>query len=280
MDEIIIGIIGGTGSMGRWFEAYFKKEGCRVLISGRKTELTNADLAARCNVVIISTPIDAAVTIAKEVGPLMKKEQLLMDFCSLKEDIVQSMLASTEAEVIGTHPMFGPFTDDIRGQNVILCPARCGRWKNWLENILRKRGAVVSCLDPVTHDKHMALAQGLTHFLSVCMGKTLQTMNIIPEEAMQYSTPIFRLNLDLIGRLFSQDLDLYAMLIGQNKYVAEALETFTAAMNESQKMLLSGKKTDSVSYMKDIREFLGDFCQKGLEESSHALQAILGNEKK
>jgi prephenate dehydrogenase len=120
----------------------------------------------------------------------------------------------------------------------------------------------------------MAVAQGLTHFLNVCMGKTLQLLNIVPEEAMHYSTPIFRLNLDLIGRLFAQDLDLYATLIGDNPYVNEVLQIFMEAMHQSQEHMLGGGKEKKIEFMEEIQSFLGDFCQKGLKESSYALEAL------
>jgi prephenate dehydrogenase len=273
MNDLKIGIIGGKGAMGRWFATYFEQDGCQVFISDLDTELSNADLAVQCDMVIISTPVQTAVSIAGEIGALMKKHQLLLDICSLKERVVKAMLQSTQAEVIGAHPMFGPFTDNIRGQNVILCPARCHQWKSRLREMFEKHGAHVCYMQPAVHDKHMAVAQGLTHFLNVCMGKTLQMLNIVPEEAMHYSTPIFRLNLDLIGRLFAQDLDLYATLIGENPYVDEVLQTFMAAMHQSRRHVL-GEKEKGIDFMEEIKSFLGDFCQKGLEESSYALEAL------
>jgi prephenate dehydrogenase len=274
MNDLKIGIIGGKGAMGRWFQTYFKQDGYPVFISDLDTRLSNAELAVRCDMVILSIPVQTAVSVADEIGPLMKKHQLLLDICSLKEKIVEAMLRSTEAEVIGAHPMFGPFTDDIHGQNVILCPARCHQWKHRLEKMFQTRGANICYMQPAVHDKHMAVAQGLTHFLNVCMGKTLQLLNIVPEEAMHYSTPIFRLNLDLIGRLFAQDLDLYATLIGDNPYVNEVLQIFMEAMYQSQEHMLGGGKEKKIEFMEEIQSFLGDFCQKGLKESSYALEAL------
>ncbi len=36
MDKFPIGIIGGTGGMGRWFAAFFEKEGHPVRVSGKE----------------------------------------------------------------------------------------------------------------------------------------------------------------------------------------------------------------------------------------------------
>ena len=282
MNKINIGIIGGTGGMGRWFKRFFSEAGHNVLISGRKTELTYKDVVKKCDVVILSVPIDAAISIAGEIGPLMSQNQLLTDFCSLKESILKSMLSSTSAQVTGTHPLFGPFTDSIKGQNIILCHGRGTEWLEWLEDEFTKKGAVVTHMDSVTHDKNMAVVQGLTHLLTICLGRTLQKLNMSPSDAVLYSTPVFRVKIDLMARLFAQDHSLYANLINKNTHVENAVDTFLSAMDETRKCLSSGQDENAISFMENIRNFLGDYCQDGLEESNKILNAlyresVLGN---
>ena len=260
--------------MGRWFKDFFSGAGYKVLISGRKTRLTPTDMAKKSDVVILSVPLDVAIRLSEEIGPILSHDQLLMDLCSLKETILKSMLRFTQAQVVGTHPLFGPFTDSIKGQNIIVCPGRGTGWLKWLEDELRGKEAVVTCMDPVTHDKNMAVVQGLTHFLTVCMARTLQKMNTPPDEAISYSTPVFRLNINLIGRLFSQDPGLYANLIGANRHVEDVLATFMSAVYEAKESLLSGQEAGAVAFLDDIRSFLGGFCQDGLKESNKIINAL------
>ena len=274
MDRVTIGIIGGTGGMGRWFKSFFSEAGHNVLISGRKTEITYEDVAKKCDVVILSVPLDAAISISKRIGPIMSKHQLLMDFCSLKESILENMLSSTSAQVTGAHPLFGPSTDSIKGQNIILCHGRGAEWLEWLEHEFTKKGAIVTHLDPVTHDKNMAVVQGLTHLLTISLGRTLQKLNISPSDAVLFSTPVFRLKIDLLARLFAQDLGLYASLISKNTHVKDVVDTFLSAMDETKKCLLSGQDEDAISFMENIRDFLGDYCQEGFEESNKILNAL------
>ncbi|RZB32020.1 MAG: hypothetical protein SRB1_01639 [Desulfobacteraceae bacterium Eth-SRB1] len=274
MSGTTIGIIGGTGSMGRWFERFFAGAGHNVLISGRKTKISFRDIAGKCDVVVLSVPLDAAISLSREIGPLLSEDQLLMDLCSLKENIMESMISYTSAQVVGTHPLFGPFTNAIKGQNILICPGRGTGMLKWLEEMLRAEEAVVTRMDPVTHDRNMAVVQGLTHFLTICMGRTLQKMNMTPDKAIFYSTPVFRINIDLIGRLFSQDTELYADLIGKNRHVKEALKTFMAAMEEGKESLLSGMDRDKIACLENIRGFLGDFCRHGLNESNKIINDL------
>jgi len=260
--------------MGRWFERFFSEAGHNVLISGRKTEVTYKDVAKKCDVVILSVPFNAAISIAEEIGHLMGQNQLLTDFCSLKESILKSMLSSTSAQVTGIHPLFGPFTDSIKGQNIILCHGRGTEWLKWLEDEFTTKGAIITHMDSLTHDKNMAVVQGLTHLLTICLGRTLQKLNMSPSDAVLYSTPVFRLKIDLMARLFAQDHSLYANLINKNAHVENAVDTFLSAMDETRKCLSSGKNENTISFMENIRDFFGDYCQDGLEESNKILNGL------
>ncbi len=271
-----IGIIGGKGSMGVWFKNFFENYDYKVMISDIDTEITNRDLACECNVVILSTPIDIAIEIASDIGPSLGEEQILMDFCSQKEDIVDAMLRHSKSEVVGIHPMFGPFTDSIKSQNIVLCHGRGENGFLWIKKLFSGAGANVTEFNPADHDRHMALVQGLTHFIAICMAKTLQKMNLHPNEVFSVSTPIFRINSDIMGRLFAQDPDLYTTLVGENKYVDGLLKLFMDSFEETKESILDGKHEQGVEFIKDIGEFLGDYREVALERSSKFLNILFG----
>ena len=119
MKELEIGIIGGTGGIGRWFVDFFEKEGYTVHVSGRRTGMDMDEMAQKCQVVIVSVPIGVTTQVIEQVGPKMKKESLLMDFTSLKEEPVKAMLECSSSEVMGCHPLFGPDVSSIEGQNIV-----------------------------------------------------------------------------------------------------------------------------------------------------------------
>lgn len=275
MKNVTIGIIGGTGGMGRLFEKVFLNAGHTVLIAGRSTELTYLELAKQSDIIILSVPVSSVEEICQEIGPYISEEKALMDFCSLKEDVVKSMLNYTTCEVVGTHPMFGPFTHSLEGQNIILSPGRGDKWLRWIEQEFKNEKAVVSIMDPVDHDRTMAVAQGLTHLLTISMGRTLQKLDMAPSKAGPYSTPIFKLKNDLIGRLFAQDPYLYSTLVGDNKHVADVLKIFLESLEEGKEAMLTDNSDKSVEYLTDIKSFLGDFCEQGLEESNKFMKSVV-----
>jgi len=276
MDPVKIGIAGGTGGMGQWFENYFTQAGHAVKVAGRKTRETYEDLVRDCDVVILSMPQKAAMEVAGRVGPAMREDQLLMDFCSQKAGVVAAMAGATRADVIGTHPMFGPSIASLAGQNIILCPARNNHnWLSWVESVFADGGAVVTRMEPEEHDRKMALAQSLKHFLTVSLARMLQTLDIRPDDAFLYATPIFRLNINLIGRLLAQDLSLYADLVSGNPQAPVVVDHFLAAMEESRQVFFSGDEQAAAAYLAEIQKFFGDdFCKKALEETSRVIDAM------
>jgi prephenate dehydrogenase len=82
--KISIGIIGGTGGMGRLFASALRKLGHKVLISSRHTALTIEECAHRADWIIVTVPIRSTEAVIRKIGPLLRKDQLLMDFTSLK----------------------------------------------------------------------------------------------------------------------------------------------------------------------------------------------------
>ena len=170
MKEIQIGIIGGTRGMGKWFAVYLRGQGYRVHVAGRTYGMTRTEMAASCEVVVVSVPISVTVNIIEQIGPLMKEEGLLMDLTSLKAASVAAMVQSSTAEVIGCHPLFGPQIDSLENQHIVLCPVRPGKWLSWLTDILEKGGALLVETTPEKHDELMSVVQGLNHFNTIMMG--------------------------------------------------------------------------------------------------------------
>lgn len=274
MKKLTVGIIGGNGGMGRFFDRIFKKHGHDVLISSRRTELTSRELALRSDVIFISTPVEAALEIAKEIGPILREDQLLADFCSQKEAIVKCMVENTKAEVVGTHPMFGPTVQILKGQNVILCPGRGTRWLEWLEEIFGAEEAVLTRMDGKQHDTFMALTQGLTHLMSVALARTLQRLDINADEAMKFATQVFRLKLDLIGRLFALDISLYNSLMGKNPYVPKVLDVFRESLDEAFSKASNPDDKIGLDFLSDLREFYGDFKDRALSETNEIFELM------
>lgn len=248
MEDIHIGIIGGTGGMGRIFADLFRREGYTVHVAGRTTGLDIPAMAKKCSVIIVSVPIGITVEIIEQIGPLMREDALLMDLTSLKTEPIRAMLHSSPAEVIGLHPLFGPAVDSVAGYTIVLCPARTERWLDWTRDILKKHGATVVETAPERHDKLMAIVQVLNHLNSITMGMVLKEWGVDLAELEKFTTPIFTTKLAIIKELFTNNPRLYADIITLNPHSGALLDLYRRTLSDVD-ILIKNKDAEAFAQL-------------------------------
>jgi len=218
-----VGIIGGTGQMGSFFAGVFRRAGWEVAVRGRKSDQPLDRFLDPCDIVMIVVPIRATIGVIEEVAPLLRADQLLCDLTSLKTGPVAAMVGS-KAGVVGLHPMFGPGVETLQGQTIVVTPATAPEERYGpMVRVFTDDGARITVTTPEHHDRMMAIVQGLTHFMTLCMADTMRRQQIEIEEVLTYTSPIYRIQLGLIGRLLSQDAGLYGDMLQMNPAVGPVL---------------------------------------------------------
>ncbi len=123
-------------------------------------------------------------------------------------------MLKSKANVVGLHPMFGPTVDSFKSQTIIVCPARVeDHLLHRLIAIFRHEGARCTITTPEEHDRMMAVVQGLTHYVTLCMAESIRRLGMDIETTKEFTSPVYQIELSLIGRLLSQDPDLYADIL-------------------------------------------------------------------
>lgn len=248
-----IGIIGGKGKMGRLFEPIFSRYAKKVLLSD---ESSNEEVAKAADVLIFTVPIANTIEVIESLVPVIRKEQLLLDFTSIKEKPCEAMLKSS-ASVIGMHPMFGPSVTSLEGQTVVLCPVRPGEWLEWIVDLLRKEQASVIQATPDRHDRMMAIVQCLVHFTSIVFSKTMKEEGINPKELFEYASPVYRMQLYIAGRIAKQSAELYRDIQFQNPAFEKTLENMSESFETMKRTVLKHDEDTFEATFKEIQDFLG-----------------------
>jgi len=255
----VAAVVGGYGGMGRVFASLLKEEGFEVVVSGpteskgRKAaeELhvaytpDNKSAVSGADVVVVSVPIDQTIPVIKEVAPHLKRGSLIMDDTSIKQEPCEAMkkFCGKDVEILGTHPIFGPRAGKIDGQVFVLTPVREGAWSRKVRDILAKHKVKIHESTPEKHDEVMAVVQGLTHFAYISLGKTLKDLNFDIKESRNYSSPIYEMMLDIIGRIVGQDPRLYAEIQMRNSKIPAVHKAFLATAKELSKAI--GEKDEA-----------------------------------
>ena len=270
-----VAIIGGKGQMGRCMERLFADLGHAVIIADLDTEVTPRDAAAAADVVVISVPINATVDVIRELAPHVREEALLMDVTSIKTGPMKAMLEASRASVVGTHPLFGPSVHSLQGQRMVLTPGRGDQWHAWLEQMLRARGLSLVAATPEEHDRAMAVVQVLTHFATEVMGKALADIGVPLETTLNYTSPVYLMELLMTARHFAQSPALYASIQMSNPLTSEVTEAFVRAATEHRAVVESGDTSGVTAMFEEVRGFLGDFTDRALEQSSYMIDRLV-----
>ena len=273
--ERTVAIIGGRGQMGGCLASLFGDLGHAVLIADLDTDLTPADAAAAADVVVISVPIDVTVEVIEAIGPRVRPECLLMDVTSIKQTPVEAMLAATEASVVGTHPLFGPSVHSLQSQRIVMTPGRGDDWHAWLGRMLRARGLNVVETTAAEHDRAMSVVQVLTHFSTEVMGRALAKLGVPIERTLEFTSPIYLMELLMTARHFAQSADLYAAIQMSNPATAEVAGTFAEAAAELQSIVAGGDREAFRGVFDEVRAFLGPFTEQAMEQSSFLIDRLV-----
>jgi chorismate mutase/prephenate dehydrogenase len=270
-----VAVIGGKGGMGRCMGDLFADLGHAVMIADLDTDLTPREAAGAADVVIISVPIDKTLEVIRELGPMVRPDALLMDVTSIKTAPLEAMLRSSQGSVIGTHPLFGPSVHSVQGQRIVLTPGRGDVWQAWLESMLRARGLTIKQTSPQEHDRAMAVIQVLTHFATEVMGRSLAELGVTLEQTLDYTSPVYLMELLMTARHFAQSPDLYASIQMSNPLTDKVTAAFVQAA-AAHRDAVAGNDHEAVTALFDrVREFFGDFTDRALEQSSYMIDRLV-----
>jgi prephenate dehydrogenase len=221
--------------------------------------------------VLFAVPLHRTVNIIREVVPYTRPDQLLMDLTSLKVDPIREMLQS-QASVVGLHPMFGGRISSFDGQTLVACPVRIGS-SSWasLRGLFTDRGIKVKECTPEEHDRMMSIIQVLFHMTTMLTGRVLRDFGVNIAETMEYTSPSYRLEINLLGRIFAQNGALYSAITQMNPNTKEIFRLLKKGLDDYEKWYDS---KDLDTFVKDFEQsavHLGDFCRRAYRESSAIL---------
>ena len=178
----MIGII-GFGRFGELAARYLARD-FEVLVFNRTDKSAEikeggaraAPLKSVCQqkIVILCVPICTLKDVLAEIGPLLKKDGIVVDVCSVKVYPVQWMeaLLPGTVSILATHPIFGPdsASDSLKGKKIYLSPVRIGKKPyQKIKSYLASKGLAILESTPADHDEQIAISLALTHFI----GRTL-----------------------------------------------------------------------------------------------------------
>ncbi len=267
-------VVGGQGKLGQLFTQMLTLSGYKVK-SLDKSDWQDANaIFDGAGLVIVTVPINVTCDVIREKLTQLPSNCILADLTSIKEKPLAAMLAAHQGPVVGLHPMFGPDVGSLAKQVVVVCHGRQPDAYQWLLQQIEIWGARIVEADAVRHDNAMQLVQAMRHFSTFVYG-----LNLCKEEAdidnlLQFSSPIYRLELAMVGRLFAQDPELYADIIFAQQGSQHAISDYLDNYRDALAMLKSGNRQEFVTQFQRVAKWFGDFAPQFQHESRAMLQSV------
>lgn len=259
-------VIGGRGQLGQLFCQLFALSGYQVRVL-EKEDWADADhLLADAGMVVVSVPICLTEEVIGRLRQL-PEDCILADLTSVKQQPLQAMLEIHRGPVVGLHPMFGPDVSSLAKQVVVACDGREPEAYAWLLEQIKIWGARVHRLPAAQHDQAMTLIQALRHFATFAYGSHLAQENADLEQLLALSSPIYRLELAMVGRLFAQDPQLYADIILAQPQNLAMIRRFHQRFGEAISLLEHHDKSAFMQRFAEVAQWFGEYAEQFQAES-------------
>jgi prephenate dehydrogenase len=226
-----VGLI-GNGAFGQAVQKWLAAE-CTFTVFNRGDSQSQLQAALAQETIVLAIPAQFLEEFLEANRDLLNPDALYIDVCSVKIEPVRVMLKCLPktAQIIATHPLFGPQSakDGLVDQPMMVYPVRVSdaKFAKFIDFLATLKLRTIQAT-PEEHDKFLAYAQGLSHFI----GRIMQEMNI-PDSAM--ATRAYKDLLDM-KNVQGKDSDaLFNSIVHTNPFTAEVLDDFNAARKNVEK---------------------------------------------
>lgn len=160
---------------------------------------------------------------------------------------------------------------------MVWCDGRKPEAYQWFLEQIQVWGARLHRISAVEHDQNMAFIQALRHFATFAYGLHPQKKMFSLSNFWRSLSPIYRLELAMVGRLFAQDPQLYADIIMSSERNLALIKRYYKRFGEAIELLEQGDKQAFIDSFRKVEHWFGDYAQRFQSESRVLLRQANDN---
>jgi len=256
-------IIGSEGQMGKWFTKYFLDKGFEVIGYDAERESSNKSVTKAqslvgailtADYVILCIPVKRTPETIRLIAKEMKRDSHLIDISSLKLKTAAALSKIPDkVNPICIHPMFGPGTKKLKGQNIISIPIRDAKKELAVAKSLFSEASFVQ-IDANEHDKKIAIILGMTHLVNLVLANILaKEENFSLVEKMGGTT--FKAQKLLTAGIMTESQELIETIIS-NPEIRKYAEEFWKDIGRMLILIQENRTEEILKYISSAKERL------------------------
>lgn len=269
-----ITIVGGQGQMGLMLTHFFNKLSDWQISSFLAEDWQSTDKLENLkkqDLVLLSVPIHATNHVIQKITPYLGEHTTLADITSIKKQPVEQMMNCHKGPVLGLHPVFGPSISQPDKQVIVYYPACQTAQFQWFLNGLAKLNFQLEYMATEEHDHLMNFIQGIEHFSVYCLGVFLKQKNVDINQLLKLASPVYKMELNIVGRLLSQSPTLYSDIIMADKQRTDEIAQFAQLIQKESANIQNQDHHHFIDQFQKASEWLGEFTEKAYKESDDIL---------
>ena len=234
----------------------------RAMDLGLIHEEGNLDQLQEADLVFVSIPVEAIVTLLPRILDAIGEQTLVLDFGSTKTAICEAVKNHPKrAQFLAAHPIAGTeysgpeaaVPELYKGKTIMLCETAHTRVAllDKAKKLFSQLDMNIREMDPVEHDKHIAYVSHLSHITSFMLGKTVleketDEQNIFDMAGSGFASTV---------RLAKSSPEMWMPIFAQNKHnVLETLTEYISNLNAFKDKLEADAHEELLAEMKEINK--------------------------
>ena len=260
-------IVGGGGQMGRLFEKMLTLSGYQVRILEKEDWSHAPELMKDAGMVIVSVPIHVTEQIIAKLPPL-PEDCILVDLASVKMVLYRQCWRRTPGPCL-LHPMFGPDSGSGEAGSGLLRRSSAGSVSVVLEQI-QVWGHVCTVSVRLSMTRTWRLFRRCATLQPSPMVCTAEE-NVQLEQLLALSSPIYRLELAMVGRLFAQ-IHSFTPTSSCRLKITALIKRYYQRFGEAITLLEHGDKQAFIDSFRKVEHWFGDYATRFQSESRTLLR--------
>lgn len=266
-------IIGGLGTMGQCVARFLASVPHYHITLFTKDDWGNPNVKLNHqDLIVISVPIAITEKTIHQASQYLSLKTVLCDLTSIKQRPLATMLEYHPGPVVGLHPVFGPNITEAKNHTIVYCHGRDAQNYKWLIDDLSALKFTLKPMRAKAHDQAMDFIQGVEHFSTYCLGLFLAKSGLDITTLYSLASPVYKVKLNMVGRLFSQDPMLFADIIMADADRTTIINDYTQLCSDEAMNVEHRNKGVFIQQFNQVKSWIGDFAHTAREHSDKILE--------
>lgn len=260
-----IGVVGGSGRIGKWLCNFFLECGHNVYVVDKvKPDFDchyekNIDLVIPLvDIIVIAAPIRATKEILESFLQKDLKQIYIFDVSSTKALVKEPLykLKQKGVHVTSIHPMFGPSVEYLFGKHIIVTSLNDNKADELAKSLFQSTSVNLVDMSFDEHDEIVSYLLSLAHLINILFILTLTKSSFTLDFLENLSSTTFKKQLDIAKNVFLENPHLYFEIQSLNPHNRKVYEKMTEILKKLTDEIITHDENNFVENMNKGKSYI------------------------